>query len=319
MIASIKRLENICIWKKSAHIFTRSRSNICWWFRRACFPFSSMAKVQTTPNIRVMWNRRGQLITPARKFRKNILVLSRIVFGASFVIGLSFFFLTFDYSRIGPATYSYSVLFHSILTAVIPACIILSRTSVENTTKAENIPITSFEYLVMFSGVGVLLIKMFRISATIQLMYCDYWKEGNHTSCDSGPEEHYLSVSPYLYIAVDTITMVQAILQIPFLIYCQRFDSDSRLYYALIFLLACGNLTRWVFDSFVLIEEISPSSIYYSKDTWIWLNNLINPFALFFRFNSMLLFTEIFFTKSDIRSWFQCCEKCQSGGKEECK
>ena len=166
------------------------------------------------------------------------------------------------------------------------------------------------EALVVFSAFGFFAQKLFRVVATIHLQSCWYIDPINSASCDTiieslpGNETIYqqLEISPQLYLAFDIFDIAEVIFQVPFLLYCQTVKKPTeparrhhrRAFQAALAHLTLCNFSSWCADSFFEVTQESATNFYYGEENWTLLFNVVTPFTLFFRFNSMLLFLKAF-------------------------
>jgi len=144
---------------------------------------------------------------------------------------------------------------------------------------------TSFlEYLLLFATSGVLLHSTKRIVAFAVNSTTSRW------------------ISTY-YI-VEVLDMTQALVQIVFYYYAKdvklrltndggRADSPLRVAVLknIMVVISINNFARWIGDSFLLPEmstSVTPSD--YSIERWPVFDNVVTPIAIFFHFNSALLF-----------------------------
>lgn len=135
------------------------------------------------------------------------------------------------------------------------------------------------------------------------------------------------AIGPYIYIvtALQTITLTEKPLnesktltvikelmfflsifcQIPFCFLAGRVVLPSRnhehkfrvnCFKAITLHMAVSNCVLWIVDSFlgafdIQYEDAALQVNYYKKSSWFFINNIIQPLSVFFRFNSFLLFT----------------------------
>ena len=146
---------------------------------------------------------------------------------------------------------------------------------------------TSFlEYLLLFATSGILLHSTKRIMAFAVTV--------NRTTSRWIPT----------YYTVEVMDMLQAVVQIVFYYYAkgvnrhltndgERADSCRRVTVIknIMVVLSITNFARWIGDSFLLpgmSTSVTPSD--YSIERWPVFDNVVTPIAIFFRFNSALLF-----------------------------
>ena len=135
------------------------------------------------------------------------------------------------------------------------------------------------------------------------------------------------AIGPYIYIvtALETITLIDQELdepkgltvlkevtfflsvfcQIPFCFMAGRVVLPSRnhehkfrvnCFKAITLHMAVSNCVLWIVDSFlgafnIKYEDSALQMKYYRKSSWLFINNIVQPLSVFFRFNSFLLFT----------------------------
>ena len=208
--------------------------------------------------------------------------------------------------------YIWSILLYLSTTVTIFAAFYFSR-EFSQIKKA----ITGLELMVMVCAVGNFLDSLLEIFATTELINCNYWgSSSNHRnlsyadnyscsrnySCSFSEETIRLDVEPGLYLATEITNIIQIFLLITFLVYCQRVvkPEDPNLHFErkcfdtiLLFLAFCS-FGFWLNDSLFMVTVVSPTDVYYGTTRWRNLFNIITPFTLFFRFNGMLLFIQVF-------------------------
>jgi len=144
---------------------------------------------------------------------------------------------------------------------------------------------TSFlEYLLLFATSGVLLQSVKRIVAFA------YSKEPSNWTP--------------VYSVAECICIVQALLQIVLYYYAKdaklsiyngQYDRPSRVIKAIMVVMSISNFTAWIIDSFLSYDlniSITPAS--HALRHWSVFDHAVAPIAIFFRFNSALLFWCIF-------------------------
>ena len=186
-----------------------------------------------------------------------------------------------------------------VMTIAVVISFILDRECSKR--KVEIKKITRIEYVMMFSSLGVLLKLMLDMSATAQLTtLCGFWSDGQDT-CDLLDEVSAETFSSsYVYLFFYGTNMMQVVFQLIFLFDCHIETEKCNFVhvFAAVILQVC-NYACWALEFFA-VGNTTPSRILYHKETiWKWLNNFLNPFHLFFRFNSIFLFALV--VKANIR------------------
>ena len=186
-----------------------------------------------------------------------------------------------------------------VMTIAIVISFILDRECSKR--KVEIKKITRIEYVMMFSSLGVLLKLMLDMSATAQLTtLCGFWSDGQDT-CDLLDEvSEEIFSSSYVYLFFYGTNIMQVVFQLIFLFVCHIETEKCNFVhvFAAVILQVC-NYACWDLE-FSAVGNITPSSIlYHQETTWKWLSNFLNPFHLFFRFNSIFLFALV--VKANIR------------------
>jgi len=141
---------------------------------------------------------------------------------------------------------------------------------------------TFLEYLLLFSTCGVLFQCIKRLLAF----------------SDSSLSEWHV-----FYLTAEIVDMIEVLLQIV-LYYCAKdvklpsnangnADNHFRIavFKNIMFLMSVTNFCIWIYDSFFEPEmdtHLMPSQ--YTLETWPIFDNVVTPIAIFFRFNSALLF-----------------------------
>ena len=142
---------------------------------------------------------------------------------------------------------------------------------------------TFLEYLLLFATSGLLLHSMKRLLAFTV---------------------HSLRGWNAVYLTAEILDMIQVTLQIVFYYYAkgvklqlrndaENADNPPRVVYFknIMVAMSIGNFAMWICDNFFNPEmdtHVTPSS--YSIEHWTVFDNVVTPIAIFFRFNSALLF-----------------------------
>ena len=147
----------------------------------------------------------------------------------------------------------------------------------------QDTPTTFLEYLLLFATSGLLLHSMKRLLAFTV---------------------HSLNGWNAVYLIAEILDMIQVTLQIVFYYYAkgvklqlrndgENADDPSRVVYFrnIMVAMSISNFAVWICDNFFNPEmdpHVTPSS--YSIEQWTVFDNVVTPIAIFFRFNSALLF-----------------------------
>lgn len=216
---------------------------------------------------------------PLRSFFSGstlILAVGVIVNVANCVLG----YLSFDSGLFGnfdvhEVYYSFSIVYWSLLTFLSLVGFVCSRSFVYR-----NEVMRGIDYMVLLTGLGPTLLEMITLTA--------YFK-GSQSS----------TVKPPIMIASRVASIVQLIVQVPFMFYCDRVKpretdrSDPRVqrleavFKAIVLYQALCNGATWIVDSILSADTEVMEQI--SKRSQIFFE-IVSPFAIFFRFNSLLLF-----------------------------
>lgn len=206
-----------------------------------------------------------------------ILALGVIINVANCVLAyLSFHCALFGNFYMHEVYYRFSIVYLILLTFLSVVGFVCSRSFIYR-----NEVMRGIDYMVLLTGLGPTLLEIVTLTAGL--------KTGSPST----------AVSPAIMIACHLASIVQLIVQVPFMFYCDRVKpreadrSDPRVrrleavFKAIVLYHALCNGANWMVDS--ILDADTGMTGQLSKQGHI-LIDIISPFAIFFRFNSFLLF-----------------------------
>ena len=154
---------------------------------------------------------------------------------------------------------------------------------------SDSINLNGFEYFVIFSSIGPVLQSIFTFVATLKM-------------------GDLIDISTGTFLAEEVINMLQIGTQVAFYAHAKSVQTDideemscyqlkrSILQIVLAYFAVC-NFAVWAENSFIEIRSSGTSWQKQYYDNWTIIYNIFNPLALVFRFNSFLLFLNVFLDK----------------------
>ena len=120
----------------------------------------------------------------------------------------------------------------------------------------------------------------------------------------SMPLFHYFPTDiAWLVLVGQILNLVQTFLQITLMFHASRLSPRDRRslshhwFRAVLLYLAMCNLSLWIIDSFVEMKNVYLEPVqqfYFGVENWNIVTHITMPFTLFFRFNSFIIFLEIY-------------------------
>ena len=214
-----------------------------------------------------------------------ISVVMMIIFGVLFLIlGIVHLCLGTDWSRYVFTVYR--IIYWLLMALVVP----LVGYVVSRRFPSRTMDLTGFEYFVLFSFIGPITPCVLTIIAN--------W----HTEDSVVPTG--------LFLAEELANALQMLTQFLFYAHAKtiQIGTGENDYKRLILMVAISsfavcNFVIWAADSFIETRNAMTSWQKYYFDNWPVIYNVFNPLALMFRFNSALLFLNVYFdVKTPVRT-----------------
>lgn len=226
----------------------------------------------------------------SRPFRWTfVLVVAIGIFANVVCITLAFYTTPFGDSKSetsvvkGRGVFQDYLIFYWVLTSVL----ICVGFGCGGSTRVQQKKMRGIDYLVLTSAFGPLIegsigiIAIFRNSASI------------------GKRINWM-----VFLASEVTSLFQLILQVPFLFYSDRVrfsEVEPRgsllegTFKAVVLSMAFCNITQWILNSVLLANtsiktRLLKSCFHGQPSTWYFLDGMLGPLAIFFRFSSFLLF-----------------------------
>jgi hypothetical protein len=207
-------------------------------------------------------------------------------------MGIAAFFSEYDAKRYTRIFSGYRIGYWLVLTGSTIVGYRLTKRFVSPSPKSGQPKLTGFEYFVTVCIFGQVIYLAFTITANIG------------SSEDNSPT--------FLYFVEEVLNMAEVIAQTVFYFYAKGVPSGMRntksqrerrtrqflvrkkFYETILILFVVSNIALWIEDSFVETRNVEKSFQMGFYAEWPFIYDVVNPMMLLFRFNSILLFTELY-------------------------